>query len=403
MSSRHDRVFAYMKKKYKNLLQRMKKFNRSIVGFIQKKAKFIIYTIMFLVGIAVIVLSFFAKENWANICAGVGTGVITSLIVSVVINAENSAREKRKKEEEKQYLLSGIIDASLDVYEDIIHRINEFIILTESKNNTVYRLYDDFTQYNNFEESLKELGISSCTEEMLSRLNTLFNFDNYRIDYLVTELNNLPKQEYFLKGLLTQEECDKLISNYQNDRYLEYSSKIMEFWNDKIIDKEKCIFFLRMTIYISSKTIACFSYAKKKAEAKEKFIGEMMNQLYFEEIYSKSDAYYEEQMERSEAEDQYYAEHPEEWEALEKRYTDMENETEEDRIFEDLYCCICGFSAYKIEDLLEKLDVSSAKVKKFFQSDEIQKGLKKNRNAKRAIANKFGKEIIKKYHRGIGR
>ena len=79
----------------------------------------------------------------------------------------------------------------------------------------------------------------------------------------------------------------------------------------------------------------------------------------------------------------------------------MENETEEDRILEYLSCCISGFCVYKIEDLLEKLDVNSVKVKKFFQSEKIQKGLKNKRSAKIAIVNRFGKEILKKQDRGI--
>ena len=379
----------------------MKKVKTNIHGFMQKKSKIIIYTITVIVSITI--LSFFARENWTNICVGVGTGIITSLIVSVVINTENSAREKRKKEEEKHFLLNDIINVSLDVYEEIIYRINEFIILTESNRNSVYRLYDDFNQYDNFEEILKEIDICSCTEEMLSKLNTLFNFDNYGIDNLVSELKQFPKQEYFLRGLLTEEECDALISNVENDEYFKHSAKRTEFWNGKIIDKDDCILFLRMTIYITSKIISCFSYTKKKAEAKEKSIREMMDHLYFEEIYSKSDAYHEEQMEKAAAEEQYYAEHPEAWEALEKQYTDMANETEEDRILEYLSCCISGFCVYKIEDLLEKLDVNSVKVKKFFQLEKIQKGLKNKPSAKRIVVNKFGKEILKKQDRGFSR
>lgn len=314
------------KREYKKIVNLMNKVKSSIYNELRKKAKYIIYAFVFMIGIAVIVISFYTKDNWINICAGVGTGILTSLIVSVVINAENNARDKRKKEEEKRYLLNNVIEISIDVYEDIIHRINEFITLTDLKIKSVYKLYDDFTVYNDFEKCIKEIEIDNCSEEMLVRLNKLFNFDNYRIDYLIAELKQIPKQEYFLRGLLTQEECDKLISNYQNDSYLKYEANIDKFWKNEIINKEDCIKFLRMTIFICTKTIACFSYSKKKAEGKEKFIKEIMNQLYFDEVHSKSDAFIEDQKARAEAEEQYYAEHPEEWEALQQQYEDIMQE-----------------------------------------------------------------------------
>lgn len=103
----------------------------NIATWIIRNSKIIIYSVVFIIGLAIIVTSFFVEDNWINVCAGVGTGILTSLTVSIIMNAENNAREKRKREEEKRYLLNNIIETSLDVYADIIHRINEFITLTE--------------------------------------------------------------------------------------------------------------------------------------------------------------------------------------------------------------------------------------------------------------------------------
>lgn len=355
-----------------------------------------IYSIVFICGVGLIALSFLVKDNWINICSGVGTGILTSLVVSVIINAENNAREKRKKDEEKRFVLNDIIEISIDVYEDVIHRINEFIILTDVVDKPVYKLYDDFTIYNHFEEQLKAIDIVATSEEMKKRLNTLFNFYNYRIDYLVAELKRLPKLEYFLRGILTQEECNNLISNYANDSYLEYSAHIQDFWDNDIKNKDKCIQFLRMTIYICSKTISCFLYSRKKAEEKEKLIQERISQLYYDEVYSKSDEYIEEQMRRAEAEAEYFAEHPEEWERLERQFEESINETPEDRVLKDLYCCICGFSAYGIDELLAKLDSKSKRAIAFLKTEEIQKSLKKKRKLRKAITGKFGKDYLNK-------
>jgi len=362
---------------------------------LQKNAKQMIYSIVFICGIGLISLSFIVNDNWINIFSGVGTGLLTSLVVSIIINAENNAREKRKKDEEKRFVLNDIIEVSIDVYEDVIHRINEFITLTDTTYKPVYKLYDDFSTYNDFEEQLKAIDIAIASDEEMKRLNKLLNFDNYRIDHLVVELKRLPKLEYFLRGILTQEECNNLISNYVNDNYLEYAAHIHDFWNNEIKNKDKCIRFLRMNIYICSKTISCFLYSRKKAEEKEKLIQERIDQLYYYEVYSKSDEYIEEQIGRAEAEAEYFAEHPEELESLERQFEESINETPEDRVLKDLYYCICGFSAYGIEELLVKLETKSKRAIAFLKTEEIQKSLKKKRKLRKAVVGKFGKDYLK--------
>jgi len=382
-------------------ISKLKKFIKStrssICNKLQKKAKQIIYSIVFICGVGLVALSFLVKENWINICSGVGTGLLTSLVVSVIINAENNAREKRKKDEEKRFVLNNIIEISIDVYEDVINRINEFITLSDVADKSVYKLYDDFTTYNHFEEKLKAIDdMDAVSDEMKKRLNTLFNFDNYLIDLLVAELKRLPKQEYFLRGILTQEECNNLISNYAIDSYLEYATHIQDFWDNGIKNEDKCIRFLRMTIYICSKIISCFLYSREKTQEKEMIIQEKITQLYYDEVYSKSDEYIEEQMERAEAEAEYFAEHPEELERLERQYEESINETSEDRGHKDLYCCICGFSAYGIDELLAKLDTKSKKTIAFLKTEEIQKSLKKKCKLHKAIISKFGKDYLNK-------
>lgn len=380
-------------------ISKLKKFftntGSSICNKILKNAKQMIYSIVFICGVGLIALSFQAKDNWQNVCSGVGTGLLTSLTVSVIINAENNAREKRKKDEEKRFVLNDIIESSIDVYEDVIHRINEFITLTDVADKSVYKLYEEFTTYNRFEKQLKAIDIATVSDELKKRLNTLFNFDNYMIKYLVAELKRLPKQEYYLRGILTQEECHDLVSNFANDSYLEYVTHIQDFWDDDIKNLEKCIQFLRMTVYICSKTISSFSYSKKKAEEKEKLIHDRITQLYYDEVYSKSDEYFQEQRERAEAEEEYYAAHPEEWD-LQRQIDEATSETPEDRVLNDLYHCICGFSEYGIDELLVKLDSNSEKTIAFLKSEKIQKSLKKKRKLRKAIVDKFGKNYLNK-------
>lgn len=363
---------------------------------IQKQARMLLYSLIFICAVGLILLSFFVTNNWVNVCSGVGTGLLTSLVVSVIINAENGAREKRKRDEEKHFVLNDIIEISLDVYEDVIYRINEFITMTSIYEKPIYELYEKFSIYNEFEAKLKAFDISAATADEKERLHNLFNFENYRIDHLVAELKRLPKSEYYLRGILTQEECNNLISNYANDTYLAYAALIQSFDEDSTKSKEDCIQFLRMTVYICSKTISCFTYSKNKARSQESTIQEKVSQLYYDEIYSRSDEYIEEQIQRAEAEEEYYAAHPEELERREREWEESLNETAEDRILKDLYYCICGYSAYGIDELLAKLDAESPKAIAFLKTEEIQKSLKKKRKLNRAVMSKFGKDYRSK-------
>ena len=92
---------------------------------------------------------------------------------------------------------------------------------------------------------MKKINYDFVSDEEKKQLNTLLNFENYRIDYLVAELKRLPKQEYYLKGLLNKDEYEQLTSNFANDTYLDYVGHMSEFWDNEIKDIDKCIRFLR--------------------------------------------------------------------------------------------------------------------------------------------------------------
>ena len=121
--------------------------------------------------------------------------------------------------------------------------------------------------------------------------------------------------------------------------------------------------------------------------------------MYFDEIYTQSDAYIEEQINRGQAEMEYYAEHPEILEELERQYNERESATEEDRYLEDLENCIIAFSEYSIDEILAKLDKNSSKVRSFFLQDSIRHALLKKRKLRKAVAVKYGKN----YLRDLGR
>ena len=380
-----------LKIKIKNAIRKTKKkVINPILLFVNKHCKFLVYALIFVLGLGCLISTFFLNGNWSNICCGIGTGILTSLFVTIIINAENNAREKRKLNQEKRFIFNDIIVASLDVYGDVVYRINEYITLSELDLKGIYHLYSDFKPFNKFAEYLKSLNIKTLTESEKKRLDKLFNLGNYRIDYLVSNLKHLPKQDYYLRGLLTEDEYHSIVSQTANDSYISYVEHINDFWCDEVIDLEKCIQFLRMTLIITSKTIATFDYAAKKAKDIEHEIKTDIDQLYFDEIYSKSEEYALSLIEKDRAEAEYYSTHPEEAEELERWY----NRTDEDWMIDDLYNCIFGFSQQGLSEILDKLDPQSEKVKVFFRQPEICDTLKKKRKIRKIISSRYGKTYL---------
>ncbi len=383
-------------KKVRAAKRKFKKAKKVIIVLFINCFNIILYCFGFAVGIALIVLSFFLKDNWINVSSGVGTGLLTSLVVSIAINYENDKRQERKLLEDKRLVLSDIIAGSIEVYRDVVYRINAFVMFSNIPPKSFYGFYDDFSPYNEFEDYLKKLDVDKLSDCERTHLETLFNIGNYRINNLVAELKRLPKHEYYLKGLLTKDEFNGLTSNFANDTYMNYAERINDFWNDGIIDYEKCVRFLRMTLYICSKIIASIQYSRIDVTEKEENIKNDLNQRYFDEIYSQSDEYIEKQIEESQAQDEYYSAHPEEYEEEERKFEEWQNETPEDRILKDLYYVICGVSVYSIDDLLGKLDSNSEKTLLFLTRDDIQRSLKRSCKKRKAIKRKFGNDYLQK-------
>lgn len=383
-------------KKVRAAKRKLKKAKKVITVWFVKHSHIFLYCFGFTFGIALIVLSFFIKDNWINVSSGVGTGLLTSLIVSVAINYENDKRQERKLLEDKKLVLSDIIAGSIDIYGDVVYRINEYVMFNNTPLKSFYGLYDDFSPYNEFEDYLKKLDIDKLSPSERKHLETLFNIGDYSIDYLVAELKRLPKHEYYLKGLLTKDEFNGLTSNFADDTYMDYAEHINDFWNNGITNYEKCVRFLRMTLYICSKIISSIQHCRADVIEKEKNIKDNLNQRYFEEIYSQSDEYIEKQIEEAQARDEYYATHPEEYEEAERQFEECQNETPEDRILKNLYYSICGISAYSIDDLIGKLDSNSEKSLSFLTRDDIQRSLKKSWKKRKAIKRKFGNDYLQK-------
>lgn len=391
--------------------QWLKQAKKIIKDGANRYSRIILYSFGFTASVVFIVLSFFFKSNGATVSSSVGTGLLTSLIVSVTINYANDKRQKKEIEQKKKVVLSGIHDGSIEVYRTVIYQINKYIMLRDIPLQPFYELYKDFSQYRVFKQFLEKTELSTferiLEETELSKLSSnehklveeLFDFSHYSIYYLVAELKRLPKHEYYIKEILEEAEFEGLASNLLNDKYIEQAEQIKSFWDTRIVDYKKCIGFLQLTLYISSKIISSIEYFKVDAIKEEKNIKDRLELLYYEEIYAKSDEYLKylrEQEEEEEEIEKYYSEHPEEYEKAQAQLAESLNETPEDANLRCLHLAICGISIYHIDDLLNMIDSNSEKALLFVAQNDIQAALKKDRKKRKAIEIKFGKGYLKR-------
>lgn len=362
-----------------------------------KKSNTWIYCIIAICGIFLITLSILLSNSAAlsSVLSGLGTGAFSSLIVSLLFNLAADRRIKEEKETNKNIIFHDIMYATKDSYIDLIYRINEYIIFSESDLKCLYEVYNDTSGLKEFWTHLGSINYEVLSDEKKKQINKLFNFGSYRIDRLASEIRHMPKQSYYLQGLLTEKELNNLSSNLFIDKYTEYVSHLKEFWDNEIIDYNKCLTLLRVTLSCCCQVISTFEKCKKDVMNEEVSIKEEMEYIYYNEVYCKSEEYINSQIEQAEAEQAYYDEHPELIEELEEQCEKWENETPTDRAIRDMECLFFGFSAYSFDELLKRADKSDPKLLAFFKRKEIKKTIKKHKFKKIIISN-YGKEYYDK-------
>ena len=348
-----------------------------------------VYSVIIISGIILLIASLIMNgdslEDYANLMLGLGTGAISSLLVTILINVAADRRAAEERAIDRKIILNDIIYATKDAYCDIIYRLNEYIIFSKSDDKTMYKLYDDSKPFISFFDYLKNIDYSNLSADEQKELNKLLNLGSYRIDRLVSELKHIPKQSYYLERLLTSEELNGLSSNLFIDKYSEYASHIKEFWDYEIIDYQKCLTMFKLTLSCCCQIISTLEECRKRVEIEENAISDEIAEIYFREVYSQSEEYIEQEIEKAIAQQEYYDEHPELLEELEAQYEEWENETPTDRTIKEIECFFFGFCAYSFEDLLKKADKTDPKLLAFFKRKDIHKQIKKRKYRKSII------------------
>ena len=307
---------------------------------------FLLYVVIGVVGVGLIIASFFACNNWSNVSSGVGTGLLTSLCVTVLIEMQHKREQEKKNISDKNLFLHNIAYYAEDIYIDILHRMNEYQLDYYKDGNWLSALYDDNSKCIEFLDKVATISLSTATPDEKKQIDTLFNIHSYRLDGLIGELKKFPREQLYLSGILNKVEYENIVSNHHNELYMTYISNLSRFWNFEVIDLKECVRFTKITLLISTKIIKTIDFCKISVISKETTMLEYLNEQYFYKVYSQSDEYIEKQIEEAQARDEYYTEHPDEYA---KHFEDIE----ENKFSRDLNCAIWCLSIERIAALLD--------------------------------------------------
>lgn len=382
-------------KKIKRILKRIKFILRQCVQKAALHIGTIICTVIAVLGTGLIAASFVVPPDWSSVLSGLGTGAFTSLIVSLIINYATEKRSKREKENAKQFVFSKMISCAINIYSTLIYKVNEFTLFSEQNEHKVYALYDNFSTYDKFEELLKKIDYTECDDAQKQQLSKLFDFPQYQIKLLASEIRNSSKRELYLQGIISQNEYTNFLNNYTKEAYLLTVDSLSEFWDGKVINYEKCVRFLRANLYICSRIISAIGN-KDTVSAKEETIIEELDDRYFNEVEVYTDKFLEWERQQAEEMAKYYQEHPEILAEMHAAWEAEENRTPTERTLLSLHDYIHGMAwdESPVENLLKKLDPNDTQVTRFFRDDIIKKALKRNKKLRRSIENTYGKKYL---------
>lgn len=346
-----------------------------------KRRVIYIFIFIFMLGIISMCVSFFVysyNNAISGIICGIGTGLFTSLVVSIILTYDTEKREKDRLIAIRETLFSNLISICLKIYHDNVYKINHFIIHEDNpKVRNIYKLYEDFSPYNEFETWIKNEKINEIEDERKNRIEELLKVNVYQVQKLSAELSVLSKSQYLLQGLISEDEYRKLLGPLAVESYGKYVDNVDKYWEKRVIDYEACLKILRMTTYISSKIIGMFKDAILKIEYVEKEILEIINQEYYEDVYTQTDEYIEREIERQEDYAEYMTQNQE-------QFFEKEQTTEEEA-FKKLQCRIEGFCAEDIKLIISKIDFEDENVINYLRKKEIRKKIAKDKELKHAL------------------
>lgn len=358
--------------------QSLKKFGEGL------NKLYLAIAIMILFGVGLLVLSFWLSDaDMKNIAVGLGTGVVTSSLVTLYIEFINSQIQNKKLIKYKQMLLNPLYNAVKSLYVQAILSVNEYRIREEKGRNFLLPM-EDTKELSDFFKEMKDIEIESVKDK--KQMERLDDFSDVALVYfreVISQYEGLPFESLILDNIITQDEYDKL----KHYTLLNESVRCINALTEKektLSEQEKYytrIQLLHCMLLFMNRIMRIFDFIAKKIKYENEWIEQHLSEVYYNEIYSFSDEYIQQQCERAEAEAEYYAEHPELLEQVE--------ESEEDQLHRKINEAIWAGDEKTIIDCFPQIDKNNKQI----QSEltwNLAKDVMKNKELRKLYYEKYG-------------
>lgn len=340
---------------------------KKIIAYWQKHTLLFAYLVVLLIGLVGTVLSFsVGSDRISYVCCGIGTGALASLIVSLLMNRANTVRTIQERERTRSIVLHDLNASAIKVYHDTVLRLDRFLLFTDAFSLPEAAMYDDPDTYLSFLDRLETLDFKNCSGENRSQLTALLDYPAHDLSTLYSELRKMPRQEYYLQGLLSEEEFKACINNQEIAVFQKAYEGISGFWNpaDKtVLNYQQCIRFLKITVHTCVRTLHLDPDAGEKVKACEDGVREELSNFC-----SGSDG------------------------ACGTTLFHTENSS--DAVLRELYWSVFGAEDKPLSGDIADIDPNDPKIHAFFERNDVRSALRKGRR-RHELQSVLGNE---KYH-----
>lgn len=341
--------------------------------------------IMIVIGIGILAASYLVNDNDAkNVCVGLGTGIVTSALVSLYIDAINKKVEKNKLFQYKNMLLNPLYNAIKSLYIHISININEYRVREEISGYLLLPM-EKTEDLSNFLNELMSYKLEDMVEEKQKKLVNMLCISEIYYRELISQFRGLPLDSLLYENLISHEDYKKLKNFSLINLCMGNLTKISE---DGVSEQDEYVLKIQLLhgmMLQMNRILEVFPDMASKIDSENSWIKNNLAEIYYNEIYTNSEEYFEEMMEKMEAEQKYYAEHPDEWE------NEAEEETEEDRLYRKINKAIWAGNAETIKKSFPEINKDNKQI----QSEltwSLAKNVMKDKELRSMYFEKYGEK-----------
>lgn len=371
-------------------MKKSRKIKKKICEVINKVLQklnrlYIAIIIIITIGLCLLITSYWiSDQDMKNIAVGLGTGVVTSALVTLYIEIINSRIERKKMLRYKKMLLNPLYRATRNLYIYIAQNINEYRVREELKKYFLLPI-EDTGEISDFLKQLEKIELGTMEDQAKKkRLEKLVDVPLIFYNELLSQYKGIPFESFLLDNVITQEEYDKL----KYFSIINECGKYLNILNGKKLTEQEIYYtrikIMHMMIIQMNRIMKMFDFVSQMAISENKWIVKQLDDLWYHEVYTKSDEYIEKYIEemsqRAEDVAEYYAEHPE--------LLEYGEESEEDILYKKINTAIWSGNVETIKECFPKIDKNNKEIQLELTWD-LAKEVMKDKELRRLYYEKY--------------